>query len=194
MSTATLPVQPLVPVPAGVCPAGVAWCRDQLNYHSDDGAAVHGGEFVIVAGDQAGKRGASHESEVWLLLERDDETGPGQPRVWLSAGAGLSTGELNLPLDQAEDLAGELLRLVAQARGRVRRASDLRPGDVVVHDGMEYPLVQVMHDGAYCGDLPDGRRAVDGAVWVADDANAQDAEWLTWYAPGDLVTLAGGAR
>lgn len=120
---AIVPPAPAPSEPAG-CPDGVPWCAGDRDWHNlEDGAANHDSEFVIVP-TGAGTctkhdEGPAHVHEVWLAIEREDVAGAaGAPQIWLSAGAvgHVCDEDAHLSLDAAEDLAGELLRLVALAR------------------------------------------------------------------------------
>lgn len=113
--------------PSG-CPDGVPWCAGDRDWHDldDEGGSNHDSPFVVVSTDATACTRHDEEPgpvhEVWLAIEREDLPGEvGEPRLWLSAGpvGHVCAEDAHLSLDRAEDLANEILRLVAVARGEV---------------------------------------------------------------------------
>jgi hypothetical protein len=108
------------------CPVGVPWCAGDRDWHDldDEGGSNHDSPFVVVPTDAAACTRHDEEPgpvhEVWLAIEREDIGGvAGTPRLWLSAGpvGHVCVEDAHLSLDRAEQVAAEILRLVALARG-----------------------------------------------------------------------------
>lgn len=191
---AIVPPAPAPSEPAG-CPQGVPWCAGDRDWHDlDEGGSNHDSAFVIVSTD-AGTctrhdEGPQHIHEVWLAIEREDVADvAGTPQIWLSAGAvgHVCDEDAHLSLDAAEDLAAELLRLVALARGS-KRAADLRLGDVVVIGGVAQTITAINHDALCCLNRQSGVHECAGSLVVETDVSG-DCEPAATFELDDLVEV-----
>lgn len=177
------------------CPQGVAWCCGDRDWHDlDDGESNHDSAFVIVPTDADTCTKHDEEpgpaSEVWLAIEREDVAGvAGTPRIWMSAGVvgHVCAEDAHLSLDRAEQLAEEILRLVAAARG-AKRAADLRVGDVVVVDDVAQTVNLITHDALCCVNRETGVHECAGSLTVETDLSG-DCETAATYELDDLVQV-----
>lgn len=189
-----------VSVPAAlapICPAGLAWCLGDPDWHDEDGDAGHDSQFVILptGTPPCVRHDECHHSqanEVWLNVEREDTAErQGPPSIYLAPHCSTqeyaSVEEANLGLDEAEALAAELLRLVALARGS-KRARDVRPGDVVVIGGVAQTATVVLLDGDCCPNRETGGHDCAGSVSVETDASGE-GEWAATFDLDDLVEV-----
>lgn len=179
------------------CPSGVSWCTADPDWHQDEAGSCHDASFVILPTgtipctrhDDGYHPGAS---EVWLNISREDVDGQiGQDHIYLAPHNAerpqASCEEANLGLDEAEQLAYELLRMVAAARG-TKRAADLRLGDVVVINGVAQTITGIQHDSVYCPNWEAGVHECGGSVTVETDLSG-DCEPAATYELDDLVDV-----
>jgi hypothetical protein len=195
---ATMPPAPGIHLgeTAAACPDGVPWCVGDPDWHDDDESAHDSRSAILPTGtrpctrhDEGFHPGAT---EVWLNIEREDIDGqPGEPHIYLAPHNAqrphASAEEANLGLDEAEQLAYELLRLVALARS-AKRAKDVRVGDVLVIDGVEQTAVIVLHDAECCCNPETGEHECDGSLAIQTD-RCEDGEWTRTYDMDDLVQV-----
>jgi hypothetical protein len=178
------------------CPNGVPWCIGDPGWHYDD-ESEHDSDFVILpTGNPPCTR---HDecyhpkaNEVWLAIEREDFAGqPGATTIYLAPNNSTEKAgnveEAHLGLDEAEQLAYELLRLVAVARG-AKRVRDARVGDVLVIDGVEQTAVIVLHDAECCHVPTCGVDECAGSLAIQTD-RCSDGEWARTYNLDDLVPV-----